>query len=161
MNIQDYPNFAKALEQVGIFVMDEYKSQLEKRDKRGYNAIASGQLRDSVKYKIKSDGNFIQLYLQLADHWIRVEYDQKWNKGKMPPVHDLRIWMSQKGLPLDEKIEWKIRNKIFKDGTKGRHFLKNTIEELDKSNWKQILIIALQKDMNSRLKGVFLNKEIK
>ena len=156
INLNDYKNLNLILANVGGMIKDEYKERLAKKDSKGRNTIATGKLYNSVEYKIKTDDNFIYLYLSLADHWVRVEYDSNWGT-KPPPIANIRIWMRSKKLNYYEKgLEYAIQRSIQRNGIKGKHHLQNAIKEVKTTGWIAKLNEALKKDIEYQL-----NKTIK
>lgn len=164
MILGKYKNLSNMLNEVGALLRDEYKDKLKEKNSLGRNAIATGTLYNSVRYEIKSDDNYIYLYLNLADHWVRVEYDQIFT-DKTPPVSKIRSWMVTKKINFGKGGEYKIANSIKRKGIKGRHFLEKTIKEFKQSDWQTKLNEALQKDVeeifNNKIKEInkTLNKK--
>lgn len=148
MILKNYPNLQIVLNEIGKEIQDEYKQRLKQKNSLGRNSIATGTLYNSVKYELKSVDDSIHLYLNLADHWIRVEYDSNWSEGSNPPPPTkIRAWMSVKKINIGKGGEYKISNSIKRKGIKGKHFLENTIKEFKQSDWKSKITDALNKDI--------------
>lgn len=114
-----------------------YKSTLENKGKR-----ASGALIDTIKHKIKVQGKWIEISLNLQDYWYYVENGRK--PGKFPPPDAIKRWIQIKPIlprpnsngkiPTENQLAFLIGRKIYREGIKPTHALRDTIREFDLYN---------------------------
>jgi len=77
------------LNNYGINVVAEIQDNIEHE-----GHVATGRLKDSVRFKVNVAGQICYFELYLADYWKYVEYGRK--PGKMPPVNAILTWMGYK-----------------------------------------------------------------
>lgn len=114
-----------------------YKSTLENKGKR-----ASGALIDTIKHKIKIDGKYILVILNLEEYYRWVELGR--NPGKFPPPDAIKRWIQIKPIlprpnsngkiPTENQLAFLIGRKIYREGIKPTHALRDTIREFDLYN---------------------------
>lgn len=124
-----------------IRVLDEYARDLKELYQYNLNydnAVASGELLNSVKYLLQHNGSRFEVSLELADYWKYVEYGRR--SGKFPPVDKILNWIRVKPvlprpyngkLPTEQQLAFLISRKIAREGTKARNILELTLEELN------------------------------
>lgn len=106
----------------------------ERLEKNGSNA--SGMLSNSIKGKVKYDGKYVSVFVDLEDYW---KYVENGTKPHFPPVDAIKQWIKVKPvlprplkdgkLPTENQLAYLIGRKISKVGTKPNPFLAPTISE--------------------------------
>jgi hypothetical protein len=105
----------KTLENYGIDITSEIKDILEKS-----NVKASGDLINSINYKIEKDSKGYSLVIEFNDYGDFVLKGRKPNSTP-PPIAPIIKWTKLKG--LDEKLAYPIAKGIGKNGIKPFDFL--------------------------------------
>lgn len=152
-----YKKTQEILKTIANQVVEEYKIDLKTNPKKygnGRNSYASGKLFNSVNYRISFDDD-IKLYLVVADHYVFVEEGSKFT-NKLPPIHELRIWMMQRNISYDNNNDWKIQRHIFKNGIKPKPYIRD-IKKNILSNFKDDIENALKEDVKIYLKEKMKN----
>lgn len=136
-NINDVSFDLTSLNPIIDTFISTYKSTLENKGKR-----ASGALIDTIKHKIKVRGKWIEIYLRMEDYWKWVELGRK--PGKYPPPDAIKRWIQIKPIlprpnsngkiPTENQLAFLIGRKIYREGIKPTHALKDTIREFDLYN---------------------------
>lgn len=115
------------LNEIGRTYAERLKLNLKKD--RSY---ASGSLEKSISYRI--DGS--KLIIESAEHLWWVSKGRK--KGKMPPVSNIKKWVSTKNIQIkgrtQEQTAWIISKSIAKKGTKGTNVIERTKSEVLTNN---------------------------
>lgn len=161
--MNEYKNLTNLLRQIGTELRDDYKDLLKTPNAKGYNAIASGKLFNSIEYRLKISEKGIGLYFVAEDYWINVEDGREsYNdvdgiiKSKLPPISVIRKWILNKKLTRTKGIEYKIQRSIVTNGIKARPFLKQVSTNIIKQYRKDINN-AIKKD----IKEAVVKKTIK
>jgi hypothetical protein len=123
----------------GKQVTDSYREKIIKN-----KVVATGKLRDSIKYKVISTDDSIGVYLSAVDYWEYVEYGRK--AGKFVPIKPLKNWLLQKGLKASP---YAISKSIQKKGIKEKPFFRQSLNEFEIDLNK--IDDLLQKDINEIL----------
>ena len=136
-NINSVPFDLTSLNPIINDFISTYKSTLENKGKR-----ASGKLIDTIKHKIKVDGKYILVILNLEEYYRWVELGRK--PGKYPPPDAIKRWIQIKPIlprpnsngkiPTENQLAFLIGRKIYREGIKPTHALKDTIREFDLYN---------------------------
>jgi hypothetical protein len=152
-----YENLRKALEDFGQLLVDEYKDNLLINDK-----LASGDLYNSVKYHIKTDGAEFQVNLELNHYWKYIENGRK--AGKFPPIGKIEEWIRVKPviprpmkngkLPTEQQLAFLISRKIANEGIKPTPILQESIDSV-MYVMRELIEDALYKDINSEVEIMF------
>lgn len=152
-----FENLRKALEDFGQLLVDEYKDNLLINDK-----LASGELYESVKYHIKTDGAEFQVNLELNHYWKYIENGRK--AGKFPPISKIEEWIRVKPviprpmkngkLPTEQQLAFLISRKIANEGIKPTPILQDSIDSV-MYVMREIIEDALYKDINSEVEIMF------
>lgn len=131
-----------------------YKSQLKSDGK-----VASGNLIDTMSYKVNYDGRYLDITLNLADYYKYVEEGRK--SGKFPPIDKIREWirvkpvlpheMSNGKLPTQKQLAFLISRSIAEKGIKGTNALRNTIKSF---NLADRLIKEIYAEMSKEVEEV-------
>ena len=158
--LEEYKNLTRVLVKIGKKVRDDYKKKLKTPDKRGFNAIATGKLFNSVEYKIKITDNNIKLIFVAADHYIFVEEGRKvqTSMNKVPPINVIRKWILNKKINKSPNIEYKIQRSINFKGVIARPFYKQVTKNI--VNYNKEIEKALKKDITEYVKNK-VKKELK
>lgn len=103
------------------------------------NKVASGSLTKNIKSRVKYDGKWLEIILNLEDYWKYVEYGRK--PGKFPPIDKIRNWiiikpilprpLSNGKLPTTNQLAYLISRKIATKGIKPTYALKDSITKFD------------------------------
>lgn len=152
-----FENLRKALEDFGQLLVDEYKDNLLINDK-----LASGDLYNSVKYHIKTDGAEFQVNLELNHYWKYIENGRK--AGKFPPISKIEEWIRVKPviprpmkngkLPTEQQLAFLISRKIANEGIKPTPILQESIDSV-MYVMRELIEDALYKDINSEVEIMF------
>jgi hypothetical protein len=142
----EFKNIRTYLSDFGNEVAQAYKDKIIKN-----KVVATGKLRDSIKYKIVETENNIAVYLDAEDYWINIEEGRK--PGTYPPTKPLKSWIKLKGLKMNE---YQLSKSIKTKGIKAKPFFKNTLNETE-VNYEE-LEMALKKDIDEML-NIKLNQK--
>ena len=155
MELINLNNVMATLEEYAIAVRNQYQDNLINDDK-----IASGNLLNSVDYRIEQNGMVYEVKLKLQDYWKYVEYG---TKPHLPPVNKILEWVMVKPvlprpnddgkLPTPTQLAWAIAKKIEKKGTDGTEALEEALLDINEK-FKEKLVIALHQDMETIMKVV-------
>lgn len=135
--------------------IEEYKNSLKNENK-----IASKQLYDGVRGKIKVDGKWIEVILSLPPQWKYVEYGRR--PGKYPPPNAIREWIKVKPvlprpfnngkLPTENQLVYLISRKIATKGIPASNILSNTIDNFNLVGKIYNLIVEqIDKEINTEI----------
>lgn len=141
-----FEHLQKVLQEYGNTVRNSYQDSLIRN-----NRMASGELLNSVEFKVTKDGNTFMVSLQLADYWTYVEND---TEPHFPPVSKILEWVKikpvipqpdKKGrLPSPKSLAFLIARKISKKGTKGSHDLRDTLKTVNRTYAAKIRAAVLK-----------------
>ena len=136
-------------------VRNLYQDNLIRSDR-----IASGDLLNSVEYRVIQDGAEYEVQLSLAEYWKYVEYD---TKPHWPPVSAIREWIRVKPvlprpdahgrIPTPQSLAYLIGRKISREGTEGSHDLERAIDAVNRE-YRDKLVIALSQDTDTLMKVI-------
>ena len=90
----EFTQLKNVLRGQGFKLVSDIKQDLTEADK-----VASGKLRNSIKFELLDSNSLITLLFKAARHWINVNDGRGKNKG-FPPVNKISRWIKQKGLSL-------------------------------------------------------------
>lgn len=128
-----FTNTAIALEQTARLVNQRLAQGLSEN-----NSDASGELKKSISFNIKSSSKKIELNITMLDYWGAVDEGRK--AGKMPPIDKIREWLTypnvrdkirfgQNDSAFTESernsLAYVIARKIGDKGTRGTNFATN------------------------------------
>jgi len=132
------------------------------------NHIASGKLASTIDYAFEISNTHIDVSLRLEDYWKYIEYD---TKPHFPPYKAMLDWVKVKfhgslpntyngSLPtnsdtLEKRMAYFTQQKIGREGTKGSHALKDTIQEVY-DDFSLRISQAVQQDLNEGIEAIML-----
>lgn len=105
------------------------------------NTEASGDLKKSIRFNIKSSSKKIELNITMLDYWGAVDEGRK--AGKQPPIDKIKEWLTYPNVrdkirfgqndsefsdSERNSLAYLIARKIGKQGTKGTNFATNVFE---------------------------------
>lgn len=100
---------------IGAFLVKKLQQEVEIQ-----KHVASGKLRDSFEYRVKSTGNGISLEIYSEDYGQYVETGRK-PGAKRVPIAALMEWIRLKAIATEDKqvrsIAFAIQEKIYREGT--------------------------------------------
>ena len=141
-----FTNLQKVLAEYGNSVRNGYQDSLIRN-----NRMASGELMNSVEFKVTRDGNTYMVSLLLEDYWTYVENG---TPPHWPPVSKILEWVKIKPvipqpdnngrIPSPKSLAFLISRKISRKGTKGTHDLKNTLQSLNREYSAKIREAAIK-----------------
>ena len=129
-----FDNVNSVLEEYAEKFADLYKRKLQADDKK-----ATGNLIDSIKTSIQTNGDTLAVKLEMADYYAFVEKGRK-PGGNFPPLNVIEKWIQDKrirpenrggGLPTQKQLAFLIGRKIAEEGIKPGNYVINTINELN------------------------------
>lgn len=156
----DFENLIEVLDEYGRAVKEKYQENLVYDD-----AVASGELLNSVKYIFQHNQSSFEVSLSLLDYWKYLENGRK--AGKFPPINKILDWIRVKPviprpyngkLPTERQLAFLISRKIALEGTKPRDILKLTLEEINDEYFVKISD-ALAKDIEEDIDNFLITKE--
>lgn len=148
----EFENLYNTIELIGNQVKDRYKDKLKRGDH-----IATGNLYNSINYKLEVTESGCKLYFVALDYWINIENGQK--KGVMPDINTLKKWMVAKKIPGGDRVAYLIQRKIFKKGTKANPYLRDIQSTLP--NYKDEIMTAINMDIKKELDKIKVKNALK
>lgn len=128
----DMPNLLAVLDDFRHDFEADYKAHLLEHDRK-----ATGKLLDSITTRVVVGSDAFEVVCSLADYWKWVEED---TRPHWPPKGALLEWIKAKPVipypdsrgrvPSPESLDYLIRRKIARVGTKGSHDMRETREEI-------------------------------
>lgn len=157
-----FTNTSRALRQIGGLVVSRLADGL-----RDTNAIASGQLEESIDFRAYERSSVLGVDITMLDYWQFVDEGRK--AGKRPPVSKIEEWLSypnvrdkirfgQSDAPIKDiqSAAYIIAKKIGEKGTKGNNFATNVFEsKLITSEVPSLIEESVGKDIEAILDEVF------
>lgn len=150
-------NLVKVLEEYAQEVRNLYQDKLIQE-----NRIATGELLNSVEYRVEQKGVEYDVIITLADYWRFIETD---TEPHFPPPDALLKWIQVKPvlprpdangkIPTPQQLAFLIGRKIAEEGTKGNYPLYNSVEEINKK-YKNKAVVAFQADMQGYLTKILV-----
>ena len=140
-----FTNTLKTLQVWGEKIRQTYR---ENNIQAGYDP--SQPLQNEVTFNVNVSGSNFEIVFNLPSYWKFAENGR--GPGKMPPPGVLLEWMKFKHilphpvtlsngknvLPSMESLEYVIRRKIGRDGTKGQHTWEATVNQLKEGLTKAV-----------------------
>lgn len=140
-------------------VFDAYKSGLN-------GSRASGELQDTMSFKITQNGSSFEVVFNMLSYWEYVEYGRP--PGGFPYIESIADWIEIKpiipqptvlpngatSIPTPNQLVFLIGRKIAEEGTEGNGVLEKTVD-----NFREQLLVelrqALKEDVIEVLKVQF------
>lgn len=145
-------------------VLQEYAIELRNSLQDSYindDRIASGELLNSVEYRIEKEETTISVFLDLASWWKFIEWD---TKPHFPPPEAMLKYVRVKPvipregrngkLPTEQQLAYLIGRKISEVGTKGTNNLENTVKNIN-SKYNELIESAITEDVSNELTVIF------
>ena len=162
MELLNFDNVMATLEQYAQDVRNLYQDKLIRSDR-----IASGQLLNSVEYRVVDNGLEYEVKLTLEDYWKYVEEgvmpEGKYNNPGWKAYPFIRDWISVKPviprpndkgkIPTPKQLAFLITRKIKEKGTEGSHDLQESIEEINE-RYKEKIVYSLHQDLQVIMKVI-------
>lgn len=155
-----WDNLKRVLEEFGNELRNAYQDKLIQDDK-----IATGELLNSVEYKIDYDDRSITLSLQLAEYWKWVEEGRE--PGAYPPWDDpnegILNWIKMKPvvpeerngvLPTEKQLSFLIARKIAEEGIEPGYQLRDAKKDL-MDDFEEKIDEAITLDVQQYLDVIF------
>lgn len=123
-------------------ILEEYAEKfadLCKRKLMSDDKEASGNLIDSIKTSIQTNGDTLAVKLEIADYYDFVKKGRK-PGGNFPPLNVIEKWIQDKKikpenregeLPTQKQLAFLIGRKIAEEGIKPKNYVTITIKELN------------------------------
>lgn len=153
-------NLKAVLEELGEELRNTYQDNLIRDGK-----IATGDLLNSVEYKVQYDDRSITLSLRLEDYWKWVEFGRQ--PGKYPPWDDpengILKWITAKPilpddrngtLPTEKQLSFLIARKIAEEGIEPGYQLRDAKNEV-LENFEDRIDEAITRDVSEGLDILF------
>lgn len=115
----------KQLEMFGNKYVDILTAELKAAGKE-----ASGNLINSLDYRIVREANMIQIIIQANDYLTYVDEGRK--PGSYPPIQAIKSWCNIKGIP--QGAAFPIARNIFKFGIKPTGVIQKTNKKITDNN---------------------------
>lgn len=160
--MEDFENLNRVLEQFGY----EFKQQL--RDKIvAENAVASGELLNSIDCRVEIEDDCFVVYLYHADyfHYVNENTEPHWppydsTEKTFPQIEKwvmdkpLQPYPDSRGkLPTIKQVTFLVARKISEEGTQGHYFFESTLNGLMEKYYPMI-VDAIYKDIEKDLEGL-------
>ena len=132
------------------------KTLMQKKNSKGYNRVASGNLLASLKTRMENDSNFARYIIYLV-HLPYLKYLEDGTRPHYPPFNPILKWVREKGIPTKEKtgnrnlptekgMAYLVQRKIGREGTEGIPMVKQTQDFLNPL-FEQKLSEAFEQDI--------------
>lgn len=141
--VKYFPNTVRVLEEYILELASLYQTKL-----RNAGHMSSGKLDNSINVDVTGP----DFSLVLQDYWKYLEWD---TKPHFPPVNSIKDWIKQKpvipqGNTSTDQLAFLIGRKISRDGTKGGHYLEESMNELDRK-FTPLINNAMEEDITLTL----------
>lgn len=135
-NYQHFPQTERVLREYAERVVAAYRENM--RGNR-HTTLSPSTLIDNVSTEVVNDTQgVVSVNLRLADYWKYVEYD---TRPHWAPRGALLEWIKAKPIPMQqdgkgripkpEQVDFLIRRKIAREGTKGTHDLERAVDAIN------------------------------
>lgn len=137
--------------------------------KRLYGSkIPEGELKRTLGSQVIISGDTFEIALNLESYYIWLENGRE--AGKFPPIDKILSWVERNNIlpqpyqlpsgkvvfPSQKDIAFLIARKISEEGTEGKHYLEETIEEL-RDNFIRDITTAVKDEIKTELLNQFTN----
>lgn len=153
----EFTNVIQFLNDFGRELTDKYKSNIIKDD-----AVASGELLDSVRYIFNKKNTSFEISMEMAEYWKYVESGRK--SGRFPPISAIREWVRVKPviprpyngkLPTENQLAFLIARSIAENGIKPRPIFKDSLNDVMK-DFESGLEDAFTKDVENEMDKIIV-----
>jgi len=136
-------NLKKALDELGKDVVAEIVKKLLEADKK-----ATGELINSVSYKVLETSNELMLNIMASDYFKNVDEGRRAG-AKQPPINKILPWVEARGISFKtksggfstpEQTAFVIARSISKKGIKPLNIKQQVIDEIISN--KQVMILS-------------------
>lgn len=155
MELINLNNVMAVLEEYGQEVRNEYQDNLIKSGR-----IATGDLLNSVEYRVETNGQVYEVKLTLEDYW---KYVEDGTRPHWPPMDKILEWITAKPViprpddrgikPTPRQLAYLIGRKISEVGTEGSDDLQRAIDTIN-AKYRDKLVYALSQDMEVIMKVI-------
>lgn len=148
----EFTNVIQFLNDFGRELTDKYKRNIIKDD-----AVASGELLNSVRYVFNKKNTSFEISMEMAEYWKYVENGRK--SGRFPPINAIREWIRVKPviprpyngkLPTENQLAFLIARSIAENGIKPRPIFKDSLDDVMK-DFENGLEKAFTKDVENEM----------
>lgn len=111
----NFPSIAQVLGQRVKEAIDQMRINLETKDERGFNSIASNVLNQSIDFNTTIFGTKVEVNIVMENYWKNVDRGQK--PGTRVSIPKIMTWMAHKGIKAKTSIRQKkvgLKNRSFK-----------------------------------------------
>ena len=151
LNKKDYPNLYDYMVLIGEKVKEEYQVELLNNTNgfgNMFNSVASGELYDSVNFRLEKKDGKLSLYFVADKHYINVEKGRV--AGRFPPKSVILRWLDQRGIQPNqgvtkEGLAFIISRSIAEKGIKPKPHLREILTNMQK--YVDGIKTALKKDL--------------
>lgn len=152
----NFDNLQLTLDEYRKEFVEYLKTLMLKKNSKGYNRVASGQLLASLKTRMDNDPDFARYTVYLI-HKDYLKYLESGTKPHWPPKDAIEQWVKDKKLPTKEstgkkdlpterQLAFLVQRKIAREGTEGIPMVKQTQDALNPTYLKR-LEEAFEKDI--------------
>lgn len=151
-----WDNLRQVLGEYGEALRNQYQDNLIRDGK-----IATGNLLNSVEYKVEADGRSISLSLKMEEYYKWVEEGRA--PGRFPPPDAIMSWIEMKPiipddrtgkLPTENQLAFLISRKIAEEGIPAGHQLRDARADLQEE-WEDRIDQALALDVQKAVDIIF------
>ena len=158
--LNDFPKVAEVLERYAKEFIEQYRLNLVESGRP-----ASGQLADSLGYKVDMGTNVYAVDISLRAYW---KYIESGTRPHWPPVDAIREWIKVKPviprpmangkLPTESQLAFLIGRKISRVGTEGIDDFERANQEIF-SRMEMSLAEAVTEDLQRQVSIIFTDFE--
>lgn len=152
----NFDNIQLTLDQYRKEFIEYLKTLMQRKNAKGYNRVASGNLLASLKTRMENDSNFARYIIYLV-HLPYLKYLEDGTRPHYPPFQPILKWVKEKGLPTREStgnrklptekgMAFLVQRKIGREGTEGIPMVQQTQQALNPV-FEQKLAEAFEKDI--------------
>lgn len=135
----NFDNLQLVLDEYGREFTEQMKMNLQKKNSKGYNRVASGALLSSIKTTTEPNSNH-SVYKVFLHHKPYLKYVENDTRPHYPPIKALIQWVKEKriptgdgkkgNLPTEKQVAYAVQYKIGNEGTKGTPYVEETQNSL-------------------------------
>ena len=158
--LNDFPKVYEVLERYAKEFIEQYKLNLVQSGRP-----ASGQLADSLGYKVNLGTNVYAVDISLLEYW---KYIESGTRPHWPPVSAIREWIKVKPviprpfengkLPTEQQLAFLISRKISRVGTEGINDFQRANDEIF-ARMEKSIAEAVTEDLQRQVSIIFTDFE--